>query len=542
MLVRNAKVFTGEGEDDFASAFRIAAGRFVWVGTESDAPAPGPGEEVLDLGGATVLPGLLDVHTHPAMMAGLVDSVLVLPPAVSSIEELIATLRTSSRLGAGPDVWVDAFGYDESRYPEGRPPTRQDLDRVTQTQPLVVRRCDAHSAVVNTLALRLAGITRDTPDPVGAEIGRDADGEPDGRLLEMGAMELVTHLRPTPDRSRWVDRVSRLGRHFRDLGIVAVGDLLATVAPEPLATFREAAGRAWLPRVGLYPLWADISADPPVLTDADRTSDIFIAGCKVLMDGAYSNATAWTHEPYPGSCDHGIRTTSPEDLRAAVAWARNNGVQLACHAMGDAAIDAVIDEFADEAGWLGDVPSIRIEHATLFSPERIARVRDARMDFAVVSHTIFFHAEYEAYERNLFAAQLEQAYPIRSFHEQIPRTALSSDAPATAHAEADNVFVSVQAAVTRRAWNGADFGQAEAVTVPQALLLYTSRAASCMRLPGLGRIADGYEATFVVLDRDVFSQAPDKISATRVDQMWVRGGLVQAAAPSTSTLSAHQEQ
>lgn len=529
MLVLNAKVFTGEGEA-FASAFVIEDGRFTWVGEDAEAPTPEPGEDVLDLGGATVLPGLLDVHTHPALLASLVDAVSVLPPAVSSIEDLVATLSASDLVGAGEDVWVEAYGYDDSRYPEGRVPTRHDLDRVSTTQPLFVRRCDAHSAVVNSAALRLAGVTRDTPDPAGAEIGRDEHGEPDGRLIEPDAMDFATRLMPEPTTEQWVDRMARLGTHFLSRGLVGAGDLVSSFAPDALTSFRAAAERACLPRLGLYPLWAHIKDAPPTLTDEDRSGHVFMAGCKVLLDGAYSNATAWTHDPYPGTCDHGIRTTSPEDLADAAAWARANGVQIACHAMGDAAIDAVIDFFADQDGWLGDVPSVRIEHATLFTPERIARMRDARMPFAVVSHTIFFHAEYSAYENNLSPEQFQVAYPIRSFHAELPHTALSSDTPATAHSDADNVFVSVEAAVRRRAWNGADIGQHEAITVAQALELYTARAATCMDLPGLGRIAPGYEGTFVVLDRDVFTVPDDEISGVGVAETWVAGRREYTAA------------
>lgn len=521
MQIRNARVFTGQGES-FASAFTIEDGRITWVGDEADAPTPAAGEDVLDLGGATVLPGLLDVHTHPALIASQMDSVPVLPPAVSSLAGMLDALRTSPELGT-PGAWIEGHGYDDSRFPEGRSPNRTDLDRVSDTQPLFVRRCDAHTAVVNTVALELAGITRDTPDPEGSEIGRDADGEPDGRLLELGAIDLVHHLVPSVGDEQRIDRMARLGEHFLGRGIVGIGDLAATFAPRPLELFRAARERAWLPRLGLYPLWEHLKDAPPTLTDDDRTGEVFVAGVKLLMDGAYSNATAWTHDAYPGTCDHGIRTATPQEVTEAAAWARDNGVQLAVHAMGDAAIDAVLDEFADQEGWLDGVPSVRIEHATLFSPERIARVKDARMPIAIISHTIFFYAEYKAYEQNLSAAQEAVAYPIRSFHAELPHTALSSDAPATAHSEADNVFVSVQAAVDRRAWTGAEFNGPEAITVAQALELYTSRAATCMALPGLGRIEPGFDGTFVVLDRDVFTVPVDEIHAVEVDQTWVRG-------------------
>ncbi len=552
-------MFTGEGDRPQPLAVRFVGDRIDQVCLDGTQPPPDPGEDVVDLAGATVLPGLLDVHTHPAFMSELVDAVSLLPPEVDSIESLVARLRSSgagslperpNRLAVDADfpprslaphstrqssprrspgrssMWIAGYGFDESGYPEGRQPTRHDLDRVSATRPVFARRCDGHTAVCNTVALELAGITAETPDPPGAAYGRDASGMQDGRLIEVAAVERVHGLIPVPDEKERVTRIARLARHFAERGLVGLGDLFATMVPDPLRTFRAAARLGPFPQVGLYLGWEHIKADPPTLTDDDRTGRIHIAGCKLLMDGAYSNRTAWTHDPYPDSCDHGIPTTTVEELRAAGAWARSNGVQVAVHAMGDAALDAVIDTFADEDPWLDDVPSVRLEHATLFSPERIARVGAARMRFAVVSHTIFLFAEYGSYESNLSPAQFAIAYPIRSFHEGLRATALSSDSPATAWEAADDVFVSVQAAVERRSHTGADIGQSEAVSVAQALELYTSRAATCMRLPGLGRIAEGAEASLVVLDRDIFAVPPEQLAQTRVVQTWMAGSKV----------------
>ena len=105
----------------------------------------------------------------------------------------------------------------------------------------------------------------------------------------------------------------------------------------------------------------------PDLTDGDRAGRMKVAGLKLFMDGAYSNRTAWTEDPYPGSNDHGMHTLTDDDLHAAVSWARRNRVQVAVHAMGDRALNQVIDMFGDEEPWMGQLPSIRLDHATLFS-------------------------------------------------------------------------------------------------------------------------------------------------------------------------------
>ena len=176
---------------------------------------------------------------------------------------------------------------------------------------------------------------------------------------------------------------------------------------------------------------------------------------------------------------------------------------------------------------MGDLPSFRLDHATLFSPAMIDRLHAARMSFAVISHSIFLFAEYDSYDRNLSPAQFEIAYPIRSYYEQVPFTALSSDTPATAWADADNVFVSIKAAVSRRAYNGADIGQPEAITVPQALLLYTGRARTVAPLDRRGHASR--LATREPLSSWTGTSSAsirDEIDQVQVAQTWIRGNLV----------------
>lgn len=518
----DAKVFTGESETGFATAFRITDGVVDWVGDASEVDAA----TAHSLGGRVVLPGLLDMHVHPALMSTMWDSVDLLPPGVLSIGTLLEALRTHQAYGRGPDDWIIGRGYDDTKYPEGRSPTRHDLDEVSSTQPIMMWRCDGHSAVCNTRALELAGITAETPDPPGSRYERDADGVPNGILTEITATRAVSDHIPAGPESERAANLARVGERLLARGIVGVCDLLATLIPEPLATYRAAEASSPMPRAGLMLGW-DPEHPPADLTDDDRSGHSRVTGLKVLMDGAYSNGTAWVHEPYPGSeDDHGVRTLTDEAAVGAFEWCRRNRVQLAVHAMGDRAIDRVLELFADEEPWLGEIPSVRIEHATMMSAERIERIRSARMRFGVATHTVFLFAEFDGYERTLLPGQLADAYPIRSLYEALPHLALSSDCPATAWSEADDPFVSIEAAVRRRAYDGRDLWQGSAITVPQALLLYTSRAAGISSIGDVGRIAPGFEGSFVVLDRDVFELAEDEISTTRVDETWVAGERV----------------
>ena len=532
MLFVNGKVFTGRGENDFVTSFRITGGVFSGVGDEGDAGS----EPVMDLRDATVVPGFLDVHTHPAFLSTLVNSVTCFPPEVSSLSALIDKLRSHPAFGRG-DAWIEGFGYDESKYPEGRGPTADDLDLVSSTQPVFVQRCDGHSSVCNRRALALAGISEDSADPPGARYGRNTDGTLNGLLIETNATNTVAAAIPTPDAAGQAVNLARLNDHFLERGIVGVCDLLASMVSSPLATFRVAERQGLQIQCGLYLGWPLSGGSLPDLTDDDRKGRVKVAGVKVFMDGAYSNRTAWTEDAYPDSDDHGMNTLSDHDLLAAVEWSRRNRVQVAVHAMGDRALNHALDVVGDLEPWMGALPSIRLDHATLFSAAMIDRLNSARMSFAVVSHSIFMFAEYDSYERNLSPRQFDIAYPIRSFYENVPHTALASDTPATAWADADNVFVSIKAAVVRKAYNGNDIGRAEAVTVPQALLLYTGRARQVAPLDRLGIIDNGSEASFVILDRDIFTVDADEIDQVRVAETWIRGERVYQRRPASTGIS-----
>ncbi|WP_119696362.1 amidohydrolase [Microbacterium halotolerans] len=518
-LFTNAKVFTGESETGFASAFRTVDGTIDWVGAAEEVE----GETAVDLGGRTVLPGLIDSHTHPALIAGTAAAVECFPPAVASVHELVETLRMHA--ASTGDDWVLGRGFDESKFPERRMPTAEDLDRVSKDRPVLVWRCDAHSAVCNSAALRMAGIDERTPDPEGARFERDDAGRPNGVLTEIAAVAAVASVIPAPSREEQVLAVLRFGEDLASRGIVAVCDLLSTRIDDPLGVFREAEARGLRTRVALYPGW-DPEQPLADLDPLDTRGRIRVAGVKVVMDGAYSNRTAWVHEPYPDSCDHGLRLVEDEDVLAAADWARRNGVQLAVHAMGDRTLDRVIELFADREPWLDGVPSVRIEHATLVSEARAERLRAARMSFGIATHTVFFFAEYDGYEKALRAEQVPDAYPIARLYEQIEPLALSSDRPATAWSGADDVMLSIAAAVRRTAYDGTEFGMEAAVTVPQAAMLYTGRARLLSPLEGVGILAPGLDASFAVLDRDVFTVPEDEIASVRVAETWIGGQRV----------------
>ena len=184
LYYRNAKIFTGTGEHDFATAFAVEDGLFSWVGDASAIPEEAA---VQDLDSRLVLPGLIDAHTHPTYIAMIVDAVPCTVPAVHNIPEMIEALKKHPNQGKGVADWIDGWGWDESKLEEVRAPTRHDLDKVSTRQPVYALSSDCHSGTCNSRAIELAGITKETPEPPRGAFGRDADGTPNGVLVEHGA-------------------------------------------------------------------------------------------------------------------------------------------------------------------------------------------------------------------------------------------------------------------------------------------------------------------------------------------------------------------
>ena len=519
----NGKIFTGRSEDDFVTAFKVADGRITWTGNANDINDA----HAIDLDGQTVLPGFIDIHTHPTYVAMTVDAVPCTVPVVNSISEMVQALKQHHNFGKGPDAWIEGWGYDESKLAEHRTPTTADLDQVSPTQPVYVLRSDAHSGICNTRALQIAGITKDTPDPEGARFGRYDNGEPNGVLEEIAANNVVLRAKAVENYESKVAGLLGTASHYNERGIVAVTDMMALTRPfDNLKLYRDAASSGFRQQAALYFSWLDLKDNATDLTDEDRTGRAKFAGIKLFADGSVSGCTAWMCKPYRNSA-HGYSTLTDADLNAGYEWARRNKVQVAVHAMGDRALDHVIDFFAAKDPWLDGVPSVRLEHATFLSEAQIRKMNDAKMTFGVTTQIIFFFAEYDSYSQNLADEAFQRAYAVKSFYNNIEYFGLSSDAPATTWADPDNVFVSIKAAVTRKAYNGADIVPEQAITVPQAVLLYTSRPAPLARYEGLlGQIAPGYEASFVILDRDIFTIDVDELDRTQVQQTWIAGEKV----------------
>jgi hypothetical protein len=513
----NGKIFTGKNERDFVSAMKITDGKIEWIGPSEQADAPDP----VDLQGKTVVPGFIDAHAHPRLLADIAGQAAITIPEVTNIEEAIAALKKQAE--KTPDGgWIEGWGWDETKLLDGRPLNRFDLDRVSTDRPVHVIRSDFHSSAVNSKALELAGIDKSTADPFGGEIQRDENGDPTGIMIE-NANRLIENAKPKKTEEERIEGIVRTGRRLARFGITSVAEMMGRW--NDLSLFRKAEKRGFKQRLVLYLLWEEVKElGIRRLEERDLTGRIRIGGVKLFMDGTISGKTAWMKAPYPGTEEKGMRTCTKEELLEAAEFARRNGIQLAIHAMGDRAIEEILRTFEPVKPWIDDGPSIRIEHASIMRPEFFRKMDGKKI--ALVPQIIFFFAEYESYRNHLDGERFSLAYPLRTMYEQNGYMALSTDAPATTWAEPDKIMTSIKAAVTRKAYNGQDINRAEKISPEQAVLLFTGKAKEVCRLHETGRLLPGYEADFIVLDEDIFTTDPDRLDRVKVAATYISGEKV----------------
>lgn len=537
LLVLNAAaVHTMDPSSPAPEAFCVGVdGRFAAVGARAEAAAAcGETASVLDLNGAIVLPGLIDSHSH-LLDEGRRLSVADLASARSAAEaaSIAAAFAHSHKLPESG--WVSGFGWDQNDWPGGAFPTRADLDRVLPDVPVYLDRIDGHAAWVNSVALRLAGIGRDTPDPEGGRIVRDAQGEPTGVLVDKGK-ELVTSKMPPPsaaDREFWIKQALR---ECAALGLTSAHDMGAD--PAVLQLYRQAAERHELSlRLHAFRLGADepgmgrggSPSDPKLVNFHDTLS---IGGVKFFMDGALGSWGAAMLENYTDRPElSGRLRFSEADFTARVRpWAAA-GWQVATHAIGDRANRVVLDAYEAALTSLNLTASdhrFRVEHAQILAPSDLPRF--APLGVLPSMQPGHATADMRYAEQRLGARRLQDAYAWKSVLESgVRRLPFGSDFPT---AGVVNPFWGIHAAVTRQDHHKQPPGgwyPSQRVSVERALRGYTMDAAFAARAEAMqGSITKGKYGDFVVIDRDILKVDPSEIWSTKVLGTYLGGRRVDA--------------
>src|SRR5215208_361278 len=438
-----------------------------------------------DLPEALVTPGLVDGHTHLALWS--LNRRRVQLAGVQSLREVIARVAAAPAVGG----WVVGQGWDSNGW--AVPPDRYMLDEV-QTFPVYLDSLDVHAAWLNSAALSVAGITRDTSDPYGGRIVRDGNGEPTGLLLER-AVELVTPYLPEPLAPELDAALLEAQTEAQRLGVTGVHDVEGMGV---LAAFKRLEGRGELRlRVLFHP---PVSALPELIAQGSRSGQgsgwITIGGVKLFLDGSLGSRTAWMLDPYTGSSDRGMPITSEAEARAAMTTAAAAGLATTVHAIGDAAVRRALD-------LVGALPQLsiphRIEHFQCVHPLDLRRAGQRGLVLSMQPAHLL--TDIPLIDQH-WSGRGRGAYAFKSLLDAGARIVLGSDVPVASLDPREAVY----AALERKSGDGAPakgWQPDEKLSFLEAIGGYTVAAAHAAgAATRRGVLAPGYDADLVAWDVD----------------------------------------
>jgi len=518
MFLVNGNVITMDPGRPRAEAVFVEGDRINAVGATREVTAAAPPGEVIDLAGRTVIPGFNDAHAH-LIHAGhaLLDVNLAhdLAPDIAAIQRLIAERARTTPAGR----WIVGMSYDFAKLAERRHPTRQELDAATMDHPVFLRHVSGHVGVANSLGLARLGYTRDSPDPAGGRLGRDAEtGELDGRLNETATRPADPSAEGPPAKTPEENRraFEAIGRKALSLGLTSATD--ASVHPDGLAMYRAMAAERALPiRVRLL---ADSTyLDEFLALDLPADDWLKVIGFKIFADGAIAGWTARLSEPYEGTDDRGILTIEPAVLRERVMAIHCAGYPACTHANGDVTIAMTLDaiEAAMSAHPRPD-PRHRLEHGTVMTPDLIARTKRLGVVVVPFGSYVWHHGE----KMHAYGRRIEMMFAHRSLLDAGVAVAGSTDHPCAPL----DPLLAVQSCVLRQGHNGESLGPGQRITAEEAIRVYTVGSAyAAFDEQEKGMIRPGMLADLTVLADDPTAVDPTSIKDIPID-LTIVGGRV----------------
>ena len=480
--------------------------------------------DVIELDGRTLLPGFVDCHAHPMVYGLTLLMVNCRTPPMKTVGDIVESIRKAAE--EKPGDWVMGWGYDDFKLDEKRSPNRWDLDRAAPENPVIITRLCGHISVVNSLALEMGGITKDTEDPDGGVIDRDPEtGEPTG-VLRGGAREPIWRIIPTPDIEVLKKGFKLAADEFLARGVTSISDA-GVGDPSYVKAYTAALRDGVTIRVNLM-MSLSVLGELKKLGLETGFGDEWmrIGAIKMVFDGSFSGRTAaMTKDFKDTSGNTGILYMSQEELEEGVLESHVAGFQVGVHAIGDRAIAGVLDAYEKA---LDKHPKadhrFRIEHCGINSPEIVSRIR--RFGVIPVPQPIFLYGEGESYRAGLDEDDLKWAYPVRSWLDAGIRTAMSSDCPATSGEELISPLLGIYVAVTRKTDAGQELGLEQRVGVEEAIRAYTMGSAYATFEEGVrGSIEPGKLADLVVLSGDPTQVDVDEIKDLTVDMTIVDGKI-----------------
>lgn len=537
IVLRNGPIWCGR-EDGVVEALAVWQGKVLAVGRDAEiAGLIGPKTQVIDLEGRLATPGLNDSHLHLVSLGMTMDWVDARPAAAPTLDDLLGAIAARAAQ-AKPGDWVLARGYDQTKLDTGRHPYREELDRASPNNPVMLVRTCGHISICNSKALALADIDERSPTPEGGLIEQQ-NGRLTGLLAE-NARAPVWAAIPAPTEDDLVSGIERGGRYLLSFGITSCMD----AAVGQRGGFAEISAYHRAKREGRLPVrtWLTLLGDggrsivpecyAAGLISGTGDEMLMVGAVKFFLDGSAGGRTAWMGEPYLGEDKTtGVQMLDDAELERMVMDAHVKGYQLACHAIGDAAIEQLITAYEKALKAHPDPDRRhRVEHCGFSTPQQHARMVAAGI--YPCPQQVFIHDFGDAYIKVLGPERALSSYPFKTWLDLGLKPATGSDAPVCD----PNPFPNFHTMLTRQTWRGTVMDERERVTIEEALQAYTEYGAFSQKQEHVkGRLAPGFLADIAVFSRDLLTARPEEIlKDTHCDLTILNGRIVYDRAASVA--------
>lgn len=520
LILYNAHIITIDAALPRAQAIAIFGDRILSVGTDEEVRklATSFTQEV-DMGGRTITPGFIDAHSHPAGSGRrhLTDLDCSLD-SIAEIQGLVAAKAANTPAGE----WIFGFKYDDTKTSEGRYINREDLDEAAPHHPVIINHRGGHTAFVNSMALYVSGVNKNTPDPNGGHLDRHPEtGKLTGRILET-ATDLIKAERPEITEKMYVDGVALISDMMSKAGITSVHDASGSI--KDLESYQTAYKLGALKtrvynHIRGFQIYKMIEAG--VKTGlGDKW--VKVGPLKTAIDGSISERTARLSQPYIGSDGYqGLLTSTPEALYEICRDAHVAGWQIGVHANGDVGIDITLGVFERlQKEHPRRDPRFRLEHCTVINDQLVQRIKALNAIPCPFSTYVYWHSEKMKYYG---AERLNNMFALRSFLDAGILVTQTSDYPPGPY----EPMMALQSSVTRIGYDGQLWGPKQKIGIEEAIMVGTLHGAyASFEERDKGSLTAGKLADLVVLGQNPFEVDPMKIIDIPIHKTMVGGKWV----------------
>jgi predicted amidohydrolase YtcJ len=525
LILHNGKIVTVNSDEKVTEALAVKFGRILALGNDEEImPIKGKETEVIDLKGRTVIPGLIDSHCHMITVgaARMLTEDLSEEAGVRSIADIQTLLaERAKRIPEGE--WVTGYQEDDSKLAEKRHPTRWELDVATQDHPLIISTVGGHFSIANSKAFEMAGVTKETPDPVGGKFDRDPEtGEVTGGLHEE-AINIIKAEGPIePSREQSYEGGKEILQECAAVGLTCVYD---TVNRSEIRAVLDLKNSGELPIRVRMDAMIDLFPELNKLGIYRGLGDdwVRLCGLKFFFDGAISARTAAVTEPYLNKPDfYGVMATTREIATKTILDAYSEGYRISAHANGDQAISMYLDIMEEaQSRYPRKDPRNRDIHCTVVNPNLVDRIKKLGILPTIFGPYVYYHGD------KLIPAfgekRLEWMFAARSFLDAGVTIAAHSDHPCAPYPP----LMALHSLVNRTTKAGKLLGQNQKVGVMEALKLYTINAAyQSFDEDRLGTLETGKLADMVVLGEDLLTVPTEKIIDIPIEMTIVDGEVI----------------